>query len=71
MASGRGEGAGSVVQMINTDYVEVRHQLMIVEFQVSGRVHFQAWNQVWEHVRDKLRWQVEWKVKWRLRNKIF
>ncbi len=50
MASGRGEGAGSVVQMINTDCVEVNYRGWIqVRFKVWFEVRDRVWLEVSEH----------------------
>ena len=61
MASGRGEGAGSVVQMINTDCVKVFDMKQVwdeLTYQVSYPVRDQVRIQLWNELRSKVHFQV-------------
>ena len=61
MASGRGEGAGSVVQMINTDCVKVFDMKQVwdeLTYQVIYPVRDQVRIQLWNELRSKVHFQV-------------
>ena len=71
MASGRGEGAGSVVQMINIDYVRVRNQVgEQVRYHLWHQVRYQVCNQVLSELHDQLYYK-DWEVCYKIRQKVW